>query len=110
MHYFLGLASHTRVGLSLLCTIAFVCLRPVFASPAPTKTLNRRDLFSDLFSGLPKDLQDDASQGVLQSWWTGIPKDESAIEKAFGVNDLDSLNATLEFLNIPYAHLPISSL
>ena len=110
MHNYLGPAGHTSARLSLLFTTALFCLRSVFAIPSPSTTLNRRDLLSDLISYLPDNLQDDATQGVLQNWWTGIPKDEGAIQKAFGVDDLNSLNATLEFLNIPYAHLPVSSL
>lgn len=107
-----GSAGHTRTGrLSLLFATALLGLPSAFALPSASTSLSRRDILSDLISFLPSNLQDDATQGVLQNWWMGIPKDENAIKKAFGVNDLDSLNATLEFLNIPYVSpFPLSSL
>jgi len=64
-------------------------------------TLSRRDLLTDITNSLPSSLRDDVTQGVYQNWWAGIPQDEAAIRKAFGVDNLDRLNAPVEFLNIP---------
>ena len=63
--------------------------------------LHSRDLLTDITDTLPSNLQDDVFQGIHQNWWYGIPKDVDSVRKAFGVDDLNSLNAPEEFLNIP---------
>lgn len=94
-----------RLCLAICCASLLAGELPVYAAPPPPdyhdQRVTRRDLLTDLTNSLPDSVQGDVSQGILQNWWSGIPRDNAAIQKALGVDNLDSLNATTEFLNIP---------
>ncbi|KAF8473252.1 hypothetical protein BDZ91DRAFT_845742 [Kalaharituber pfeilii] len=91
--------SYRRPYLSLLLLLIFPCL--TLSSPDQRTKYVRRDLLTDVTSTVPDSLRDDITQGVLQNWWFGIPRDVAAVRDAFGISDINSLRAENEFMNVP---------